>query len=59
METMDYYDFYIRLEEDSLAFVYTIRRAGDLIETGTVSPVSTAEEAVEASVYYGGSQAMD
>ena len=37
-ETMDDYEFYIRLEEDSLAFIYTIRRAGDLIETGTVSP---------------------
>ena len=59
VKTMDHYEFYIRLEEDGLAFVYTIRRAGDLIETGTVSPVSTAEEAVEASVYYGGSQAMD
>ena len=56
---MDHYEFYIRLEEDGLAFVYTIRRAGDLIETGTVSPLAAAEEAVEASVYYGGSQAMD
>jgi hypothetical protein len=56
---MDQYEFYIRLEEDSLAFVYTIRRAGDLIETGTVSPLTTAGEAVEASAYYGGSQAID
>jgi hypothetical protein len=53
-------DIYIRIPEDSKTFVYTIRRAGDLIETGAIHPfIDDEDEFVAPGYFYGGSQAMD
>jgi hypothetical protein len=44
----------IRLSEEALAFVYTVRVDGTAVEAGTVE----VEETV-APGYYGGSESMD
>ena len=47
----------IRLLEDEQAFVYTILRGGETVESAVVRPA--APECVSSAEYYGGSEAMD
>jgi hypothetical protein len=46
---------HIRIAEQGLAFVYSVRRDGREIETGVIF----AEEEEIAPGFYGGSEAMD
>lgn len=59
-------DILIRLLEDEQAFVYTVRRGGEDLETAVVPTAGPergesepAGECVSAAEYYGGSEAMD
>ena len=49
----------IRLAEEGLAFIYSVVRAGTVIDTAVVQPVREEEEELALPGYYGGSQAMD
>jgi hypothetical protein len=62
-------DIFIRLLEEEQAFIYTVRRGGEAVESAVVPPAGPERDesglagdclnAVEYYEYYGGSQAMD
>jgi len=52
----------IRLTHEGLSFVYSIWRAGELIQTAEVHPAGAPVDVPEDAVftgYYGGSEVMD
>lgn len=52
-------EIYIRLSEDGLTFIYSIRRGVDLIESSAIGLVGSALIQSQPDEYYGGSSAMD
>ena len=59
-------DIFIRLLEEEQAFVYTVRRGGEAVESAVVPPAGPergesdpAGECLSATEFYGGSQAVD
>jgi hypothetical protein len=52
-------EIFVRLSEDGLTFIYSVRRGVELIESSAVGIAGASAAEPRMDEYYGGSSAMD